>query len=122
MLIFANVNPDVLPFDEAVRVGVTTALQGMGIVFVVLAVLTLLVRLVSVLCSPRTKKAAITEERAAHSEPKVQTHSLANTDDNLIVDGVEDAGTAAVIMAVVAYNTGSDVNRLKFKSIKLLEE
>ena len=122
IFILASSNLNVLPFGEAAKTGIIVALQGMGIVFIVLVVLTLMVHSVSLIYNYFIKK--LNKEAASvisEKESVCKTQTSNNATGDLVIDGVEDEGTVAVIMAVVAHNTGSDLSKLTFKSIRLLE-
>lgn len=106
---------------ERASLGLMTTLQGMGITFAVLVCLQLLTLLVSkiVLSFSKPKKKAV---EVVEEKPVIKGTAV-KVDDNkeMIVDGVDDEETIAVIMAIVAFNTGSELSSLKFNYIKAID-
>ena len=109
----------VMSIGEALNVSIT----GIVVVFIVLVVLAVLVQLLSKLIrlfvkEPNAKNAKksdavkeVVKPQGGVALPENQTLNLYKTDEK----------TAAVIMAIVSKESGVPLNRLKFNSIKLIE-
>ncbi|MGN1419153.1 MAG: OadG family protein [Acutalibacteraceae bacterium] len=108
---------------------VLTALLGIGTVLLILAVIAVLIMVVS-------KFVRLIEQKFSKEKPEEKIPALnGETDDSSKVQKLPvnqsqgeltligtDEKTAAVIMALVSYQSGIPLNRLCFKSIKLLPE
>ncbi len=55
------------------------------------------------------------------AKPVADTPKAETTTGDLVIEGADDE-TAAVIMAIVSHESGVPLNRLSFKSIRLMEE
>lgn len=112
-----------ITISEALGVSVT----GIIVVLIVLAILAVLVLLLSkgIRLFVKDKKSA---PKKAESVPapevsKPQGTALPDTQSIGTLDLYKtDEKTAAVIMAIVSYESGIELNRLRFNSIKLIEE
>lgn len=121
-------------------VGITMALQitvvGMLVVFAILAILALCILLISKIGAAAEKHKKVlpkTAEEAASSDAtpaasadltvSAKGSPLPDTESEgaLKLVNVDDE-TAAIIMAIVSNNSGIPLNRLRFNSIKLVEE
>ena len=106
---------------DKLLLGISTTVNGMGIVFIVLIVLWAIIvaqsKLISVI-SERYKKPQ-TVDLSVNME-KVDIGREDITSDELRVPGVVDDETQAAIMAVVSNYANIPLSRLLFKSIKAL--
>lgn len=101
-----------------------TAVMGIVTVLLILAIIDVLIMLVSKIIraienginSKRTT-ASVTENNSSAGAPLDKN----NSQGELELVGVDEP-TAAVIMAVVSHQSGIALNRLSFKSIKVLED
>ena len=107
----------VMSIGEALNVSIT----GIVVVFIVLVVLAVLVQLLSKLKEPNAKNVKksdavkeVVKPQAGVALPENQTLGTLNLYKT-------DEKTAAVIMAIVSKESGVPLNRLKFNSIKLIE-
>ncbi|MGN1195529.1 MAG: OadG family protein [Acutalibacteraceae bacterium] len=103
-----------------------TAVIGIATVLMILAVIALLIMLVSKvirLIETKTAKAPEAGSTASPTNTPPAAVPLPDTESQgeLILENVDEP-TAAVIMAIVSNKSGIPLNRLCFKSIKLLEE
>lgn len=119
MGIFANLygSEDSMTIPNALLV----ALVGFITVIVLLTIIALFIKFIAYIFSLFTKKnkpAAPAAVKADTPQPKKPATALRG--DVELVD--VDEPTAAVIMALVSHNSGIPLERLDFKSIKLLEE
>lgn len=102
-----------------------TAVIGIATVLMILAIIALLIMLVSKVIRTIESKTAKTDSpvtAAAGAAPPTAV-PLPDTESQgeLILENVDEP-TAAVIMAIVSNKSGIPLNRLCFKSIKLLED
>ena len=102
-----------------------TAVIGISTVLMILAIIAVLIMLVSKVIRAIEAKTAKTDSpvtAAAGSAPPAAV-PLPDTESQgeLILENVDEP-TAAVIMAIVSNKSGIPLNRLCFKSIKLLED
>ena len=105
-----------MPLSEALAV----SLIGIITVMIILAVIALLIVLVSKAIRAIEAKVANTSESvapAASAAPPVQNISEGQIE---LID--TDEKTAAVVMAIVSEKSGIPLERLSFKSIKLIDE
>lgn len=116
--IYANIyGSEDMPFGKAVLVAVV----GFITVIVLLSIIALFIKLTAYVFSLFTgtkKPATPTGTAPAPSQPKAKATAMRG--DVTLVD--VDEPTAAVIMALVSHNSGIPLERLDFKSIKLLED
>ena len=102
---------------------------GFAIVLAILAVIALLIKLLSAVVNAFVtrgeKKKAAPESKNADKEAKTEKtgEPLPETrsEGSLVLTDVDEP-TAAVIMAIVSDTSGIPLNRLSFKSIKLIKE
>lgn len=97
------------------------ALVGFITVIVLLAVIALFIKFIAYIFSLFTKKKAVSAPAEA-SKPAPATGKTAKTLRSEIKLIDVDEPTAAVIMALVSHNSGIPLEKLDFKSIKLLED
>ena len=104
-----------------------TSVIGIATVMVILAIIAVLIILVSKVIraiegKSSSKKAAVapTAEQTAPAPMGVPMPAGMNQGQLELID--TDEKTAAVIMALVSHNSGIPLNRLSFKSIKLLDD
>ena len=104
------------------------AAVGMAVVMAILSLLALLVQIISKMISAMEKRKAPAEVLAtpAYEEPAPAAEAPKATAPPQVAPQVTlidtDEATAAVLMAIVAERSGIPLNRLAFKSIKLLED
>jgi oxaloacetate decarboxylase (Na+ extruding) subunit gamma len=102
------------------------ALLGMIIVLAELALIAIFILILSKIMQALTKKESTENSDAAvtdSSAPAVAGSPLPNNQSagSLNLENVDEK-TAAVIMAIVSNESGIPLNRLAFKSIKLVED
>lgn len=111
---------------------ILTALLGIVTVLFILAVIAALIMIVSKIVRTIERKMSaetveLTEEIVSEQTPKEQEKPQGvplpetQSQGDLSLVGVDEP-TAAVIMALVSYQSGIALNRLSFKSIRLLPE
>ncbi len=93
------------------------ALIGIAVVLFELGLLTLIIQILSKAIRAFTKKKPGPEPAA----PAPAAPAAKNAPDTLELEDVDEP-TAAVIMAIVSDRCGIPLNRLSFKSIRLLQE
>lgn len=104
-----------------------TSIVGFVVVLVILAVIALLIKLISAVFTSiekaASKKKNADAPAAAAAAPAASGRPLSATESQgeLKLENVDEP-TAAVIMAIVSNQSGIPLNRLAFKSIKLIEE
>ena len=103
-----------------------TAVIGIATVLMILAIIALLIMLVSKIIRSIEAKTAKLADTGAPASPTVAPPAAVPLPDTesqgeLVLENV-DKPTAAVIMAIVSNKSGIPLNRLCFKSIKLLED
>ena len=102
-----------------------TAVIGISTVLMILAVIALLIMLVSKVIRAIEAKTAKPDAPVTASAGAASTSPVPLPDTEsqgeLILENVDEP-TAAVIMAIVSNKSGIPLNRLCFKSIKLLED
>lgn len=115
--------------DLSLSKALLIALIGMAVVLAELALLALFIQLLSKIMSKVLKKKQPISEAPAISAAPVSPSvnpagiPLPETESEGKLDLIDvDEPTAAVIMAVVSDKSGIPLNRLSFKSIKLLKE
>ena len=98
------------------------ALVGFITVIVLLAIIALFIKAIAGIFSVfmKKKKAAAPAPAAAKAATAPAKSASKPRGDILLVD--VDEPTAAVIMALVSHNSGIPLEKLEFKSIKLLED
>ncbi len=98
-----------------------TAGIGMGTVIAVLALIAVCVIVISKII--RTIENKGTKDKVAVADVPAAPAAPVSNELNGAVELIDvDEKTAAVIMAIVSNESGIDVNRLAFKSIKLMED
>ncbi|MGN0468015.1 MAG: OadG family protein [Acutalibacteraceae bacterium] len=108
---------------------VLTAFLGIATVLLILAVIAVLITVVSKLVrlieqkfsNEKPEKKAEVSENEIPDSSKVQKLPVNQSQGELTLIGTDEK-TAAVIMALVSYQSGIPLNSLCFKSIKLLPE
>lgn len=107
-----------------------TALVGLCVVIAVLAVIAVLILLISRIFEAAEKAFSKGKKTSAAPDPSPAPkaaapsgRALSDTESqgSLKLESVDEP-TAAVIMAIVSNQSGIPLNRLAFKSIKLIEE
>lgn len=123
-----------LTYDSGITFGhaINIAITGFVVVIIVLAVLAVLVKLLSmgvtaVLGKGKEVKTETppkkTETESAKPVTAASVHSLPDNQSEGRLDLYKtDEKTAAVIMAIISKESGVPLNRLRFNSIKLVEE
>ena len=108
-----------MPLSDAIA----TSVIGITTVIVILAVIAVLIILVSKVIrafEAKTAKAPAEAPEAVAAPAGVPMPAGMNRGQLELID--TDEKTAAVIMAIVSNKSGIPLNRLSFKSIKLLED
>lgn len=102
-----------------------TAVIGISTVLMILAIIAVLIMLVSKVIRAIEAKTAKTDSpvpaAAGTALPAAVPLPDTESQGELILENVDEP-TAAVIMAIVSNKSGIPLNRLCFKSIKLLED
>lgn len=98
------------------------ALVGFITVIVLLAIIALFIKFIAYVFSLFTKKKAAPAPAAVKSAPAPSVGKTAKALRSEIKLIDVDEPTAAVIMALVSHNSGIPLEKLDFKSIKLLED
>lgn len=113
--------------DYSLKMGVgealMTAVVGICTVILILAIIALLIMLVSKIIrtiESRTGEKSPAAPLAAAADASVPLPDT-ESQGELVLENVDEP-TAAVIMAIVSNKSGIPLNRLCFKSIKLLED
>lgn len=120
--VFANIygSNDAMDFQKAALVAVV----GFCTVLVILAVIALFIKLIAfIFDSLASKKKTVIPDTAAKA-PATATASSAvpgYSTGSVDLENVDEP-TAAVIMAIVSHQSGISLDRLAFKSIKLMED
>lgn len=96
------------------------ALVGFITVIVLLAVIALFIKFIAYIFSLFTKKKAVPAPAEASKPVPAAKAAKALRSEIKLID--VDEPTAAVIMALVSHNSGIPLEKLDFKSIKLLED
>ena len=106
-----------MPIGEALM----TSLIGIITVILILAIIAVLIILVSMAIRAIENRAdSKNNQNSSNSVSSAPIPSNMNTGDIELVN--TDEKTAAVIMAIVSQKSGIPLNRLAFKSIKLMED
>lgn len=103
---------------ELLLLGINTTVIGMGIVFIVLIFLNGVVVLQSKLLH-RKEKVTSSGAPKIHQIKEMEKQCTTSS-GNVIVQGVENEESLALIMAVVSNAAGIPLHDLKFKSIKAI--
>lgn len=112
---FVSRFPDFTITDALIR-----ALIGIVTVILILAIIDVLIMVVSKIIQAIEGKVSGKKVEATAS-PTPATAPAAAAPEQVDLVGVDEP-TAAVVMAIVSDKSGIPLNRLKFKSIKLMEE
>ena len=113
--------------DISVLDALLIAVVGMVVVLAVLAVIALFILLISKImgaiekASEKKSPETVTKPASRVSAPKGVPLPDTQSEGQLQLENVDEP-TAAVIMAIVSNQSGIPLNRLAFKSIKLLED
>ena len=124
-----------LPLADKLNLSDAFSYSGFGFILVlaVLAVLAIFVKLLSSALAGKKKDPTeeVTKAPVASAAPVVAEEAPADTAPEapeipyipgyVVLDGVSEQD-AAVIMAITSHKTGTDLNRLAFKSIKRLNQ
>ena len=115
-MLTANILSMKMPLSEALAV----SLIGITTVIIILAVIAVLILLVSkAIRAIEAKAASAKAETSAPLQPAPVTEPASSGQVELI--GTEEK-EAAVIMAIVSQKSGIPLERLSFKSIRLMDE
>ena len=95
---------------------IKTPAFALAVIFVVAALYSLYARIKS----GKAEKAAPAEEKKAPAAAPASADPTVGSGELELVE--TDEKTAAVIMALVSYKSGIPLNRLSFKSIRLMED
>ena len=110
-----------MPIGEAILrsvVGITTVICILAVIAVLIIIVSKIIRSVEEAASK--KKPAATAPAAPSAPAGVPMPAGMNQGELELID--TDEKTAAVIMAIVSDKSGIPLNRLSFKSIKLMED
>ncbi len=100
-----------------------TAGIGMGTVIAVLALIAVCVLIISkIIRTAESKRVGKTEAAPVAQATPVAAAPVSNSSNGSVELVDVDEKTAAVIMAIVSNESGIELNRLAFKSIKLMED
>ncbi len=99
-----------------------TAGIGMGTVIAVLALIAVCVLVISKIIRTAESKRAGNVETATAAQATVAAAPASNSSNGSVELINVDEKSAAVIMAIVSNESGIPLNKLAFKSIKLMEE
>lgn len=114
--VFADIygSNDAMNFPKALLVSIV----GFCTVLIILAVIALFIKFIAYIFSLAEKKSKPSDGniKILHEE------ALPASNDNQVELINVDEETAAVIMALVSHNSGIELDRLDFKSIKLAED
>ena len=125
-----NLNPQLLGIftsiygsEDAMTISkaLLVALVGFITVIILLAVIALFIKFIAFIFSLLTKKKAVPAPAAAKSAPAPAAKPAKALRSEIKLIDVDEP-TAAVIMALVSHNSGIPLEKLDFKSIKLLED
>lgn len=110
--------------EEAMNVpkALLVALVGFITVIILLSIIALFIKFIAFIFSLFTKKKAASAPAASakSAAPPAAKPAKALRSEIKLID--VDEPTAAVIMALVSHNSGIPLDRLDFKSIRLLED
>ncbi|MCR4593780.1 MAG: OadG family protein [Clostridiales bacterium] len=115
--VFHNSFGGMMTFKNAVII----SLVGFLIVFVILSLLAVFVKIMGTvfLSAENRKKRQPKTVELTEADPVFNTLNLSRGDIDLINVSEKDA---AIIMAITSHKIGIPLNRLKFNSIRLMEE
>jgi Na+-transporting methylmalonyl-CoA/oxaloacetate decarboxylase gamma subunit len=104
---------------EKLILGLNTTVIGMGIVFLVLIVLSIIVAVQSKLVMAFFKgSSAGKPEEEISAAPTGSINKTGIISGETVLVGVDDEETVALIMAIVSQHVNIPLNEIKFKSIK----
>ena len=108
-----------MPITEAL----TIAVIGICVVMMILAIIAVLIILLSKIVRTvegiAQKKASVSSDAAPSAPDSVSAPEGVNSGEVELIE--TDEKTAAVIMAIVSEQSGIPLNRLSFKSIRLID-
>lgn len=107
--------------DMTIAESIGVALVGICVVLLELALLALFIKLLSKIISVFGKRKKADEPAPAETAPAPEAMPASAPVNGPVLKDVDDP-TAAVIMAIVSNKSGIPLERLSFKSIKLLED
>ena len=107
--------------DMTIAESIGVALVGICVVLLELALLALFIKLLSKIISVFGRKKKAEEPAPSETAPAPEAAPAAAPVNGPVLTDVDDP-TAAVIMAIVSNKSGIPLERLSFKSIKLLED
>ncbi|MBR4727755.1 MAG: OadG family protein [Clostridia bacterium] len=109
-----------MPISQALLVamaGILTVLAELGVITLMILLLSKIIRAVAAKLSPPQPEPVSDPIPAPQAEPLPAGESQGT----LTLEGVDEP-TAAVIMAIVSHQSGIPLNRLRFLSIKEVED
>ncbi len=106
-----------MTLSEQLLLGTNTAIIGMGIVFLVLIILSIIITIQSKLVAAFFPGIAETNQ-SNEVVCLTETAKTGVTSGETVISGVEDDETVALIMAIVSNHANIPLNDLKIKSIK----
>lgn len=109
--------------DITMMDGLMISITGILMVFLELLLLSIIITLISKAVTSITKKKTATNTRSEMPEPEPNGTPLPETESagTINLENVSEE-EAAMIMAIVSNQSGIPLNKLSFKSIKLVEE
>lgn len=115
--VFGRVFPDGMTTGRSLLI----SLVGFLIVFAVLGVIALFVKGMGTFFDAKNKKTDSVAEKKTAEAPAAAPAAVSPAYSGPELDGVTEP-EAAVIMALVSHESGIELNRLKFNSIRFKEE
>ena len=115
--VFERVFPDGMTTGRSLLI----SLVGFLIVFAVLSVIALFVKGMGAFFDAKNKKTDSVAEKKTAEAPSAAPAAASPAYSGPELDGVTEP-EAAVIMALVSHESGIELNRLKFNSIRFKEE
>ena len=117
---FANLK---MPLSDALAtslIGITTVIAILAVIAVLIILVSKVIRAVEGMASKKAPAAPVAAAATATAPAGVPMPAGMNQGELELID--TDEKTAAVIMAIVSGKSGIPLNRLSFKSIKLVED
>lgn len=112
-----------MPLGEALArsvIGITTVVAILAVIALLIILVSKVIRAVEKAASKKSKNAAAPAAAPVAAPAGVPMPAGMNQGEIELVD--TDEKTAAIIMAIVSDKSGIPLNRLAFKSIKLMED
>ena len=117
---FSNIQ---MPLGEAIvrsLIGITTVVCILAVIAVLIILVSKVIRAVEGVAAKKAPEAPVVAAPAASAPAGVPMPAGMNQGELELIN--TDEKTAAIIMAIVSDKSGIPLNRLSFKSIKLVED